>query len=76
MDSSPLYLDADPAVKLLLILGKICSDVRYLNLGFVGRNTYTVLGIRIHCIWMWILMFMAVWAWTGTAGEMRPGRIT
>ena len=44
MDSSPLYLDADPAIKLLLILGKICSDVRYLSLVFCGPEYLN--GIR------------------------------
>ena len=32
VDSSPLYLDADPAVELLLFLGKVGSNVRYLSL--------------------------------------------
>ena len=35
VDLSPLYWDADPAVKLLLFLGKIGSNVRYLNLVLV-----------------------------------------
>ena len=34
VDSSPLYLDADPAVELLC-LGKVGSNVRYLNLVLV-----------------------------------------